>query len=180
MKESGRIYGVIGEFDSTRALCRAAERARALGYTRLDAFTSLPVEGLSEILGRKSSWAPAWVLAGSVLGGLTGYIMQWWGVGINFPFNIGGRPLNSWTLFIPITFELTVLGGAIAAVFSLFLLNGLPRLHHPVFAAPGFERATTNSFFLCVMATDPLFVPFLVRRFFRQNTDALKVTEVRQ
>src|SRR5215469_12276350 len=180
MKGSGRIYGVLGEFGSTQALCRAAERARSLGYTRLDAFTPLPVEGLSEIFGRKSSWAPAWVSVGGVLGGLTGYIMQWWGVGINFPFNIGGRPLNSWPLFIPITFELTILGGAIAAVLSLFVLNGLPRLHHPVFAGPGFERATTDGFFLCVMATDPLFDSFLVRSFFLRDTDALEITELRQ
>lgn len=137
-------------------------------------------EGMDEIFGRKGSWAPAWVLTGGVLGGLTGYLMQWWGIGINFPFNIGGRPLNSWPLYIPITFELTILGGAIAAVLSLFVLNGLPRLYHPVFGAPGFERATTDAFFLCVMSSDPIFDPILVRSFFVHDTDAVRVTELYQ
>src|SRR5438132_8170667 len=127
MKRSGDIYGIVGEFESEQALRKAAERGRERGYKELDAFSALPLEGMNEILGRKGSWAPAWVFTGGVLGGLTGYLMQWWGIGINFPFNIGGRPLNSWPLYIPITFELTILGGAIAAVLSLFVLNGLPR-----------------------------------------------------
>jgi hypothetical protein len=56
--------------------------------------------------------------------------------------------------------------------------NGLPRLHHPVFSAPGFERATTDGFFLCVMSTDPIFDPLLVRSFFVHNTDVFHVTEL--
>lgn len=113
------------------------------------------------------------------MGGLTGYFMQLWGIGINYPFNIGGRPLNSWPLYIPITFELTILGGAFAAVLSLFVLNGLPRLHHPVFSVPGFDRATTDAFFLCVLSTDPIFDPILVRSFFFRETSAINVTELR-
>lgn len=105
--------------------------------------------------------------------------MQLWGIGINYPFNIGGRPLNSWPLYIPITFELTILGGAFAAVLSLFVLNGLPRLHHPVFSVPGFDRATTDAFFLCVLSTDPIFDPILVRSFFFRETSAINVTELR-
>jgi hypothetical protein len=180
MKASGAMYGILAEFDSQRALRNAAKRARVHGYSQLDAFSPQPVEGIDEILGRKGSWAPAWVLTGGILGGLTGYLMQWWGIGINFPFNVGGRPLNSWPLYIPITFELTILGGATAAVLSLLVLNGLPRLHHPVFGAPGFERATTDGFFLCVMSTDPIFDPTLVRSFFLRDTTAVNVTELYQ
>ncbi|MBV9490469.1 MAG: DUF3341 domain-containing protein [Verrucomicrobia bacterium] len=180
MKGFSRIYGVLAEYHSEDALREAARQARVHGYAHMDAFSPLPVQDLDEILGRKGSWAPAWVLTGGTLGGLTGYFMQLWSVGINYPFNVGGRPLNSWPLFIPITFELTILGGAIAAVLSLFVLNGLPRLNHPVFAAPGFERATTDAFFLCVMSTDPAFDPVLVRRFFIQETGAVQVTELRR
>jgi hypothetical protein len=180
MKAFAGVYGVIGEYSSPQALCNAAKRAREHGYREIDAFSPLAVQGLDEILGLRPSWAPAWVLVGSALGGLTGYLMQLWGVGINFPFNIGGRPLHSWPLFIPITFELTILGGATAAVLSLFVLNGLPRLHHPVFAAPGFQRATTDGFFLFVMSSDPIFDPVLVRQFFLEETDAINVTELRQ
>jgi ActD protein len=179
VKAFPRIYGVVAEFKSRETLLKAAQRARAHGYGSMDAFSPLPVEGLDEILGRTWSWAPAWVLAGGILGGLTGYFMQLWGIGINYPFNIGGRPLNSWPLYIPITFELTILGGAFAAVLSLFVLNGLPRLHHPVFSVPGFERATTDAFFLCVLSSDPIFDPILVRSFFFRETSAINVTELR-
>jgi hypothetical protein len=119
-------------------------------------------------------------LAGGLFGGLTGYFLQLWGVGVNFPFNIGGRPLNSWPLFIPITFELTILGGAIAGVLSLFFLNGLPRLNHPLFAVPGFERVTSDAFFLCVMSSDPSFDPVLVKEFFVRETGATCVIELRK
>ncbi|HEY0792255.1 MAG TPA: DUF3341 domain-containing protein [Chthoniobacterales bacterium] len=180
MKGFSGIYGVMGEFNSEGALREAARSAREHRYEQLDAFSPLPVEGLDEILGRTGSWAPAWVLTGGVIGGLTGYFLQFWGVGINYPFNVGGRPLDSWPLFIPITFELTILGGAVAAVLSLFVLNGLPQLHHPVFAVPGFERVTTDAFFLCILSTDPGFDPLLVRRFFMQETGAVAVTEMRR
>jgi hypothetical protein len=180
VKGHSNIYGVMAEFSSEDALREAARCARAHPYEHMDAFSPLPVKGLDDILGRTGSWAPAWVLTGGVLGGLTGYFMQLWGIGINYPFNVGGRPLNSWPLFIPITFELTILGGAIAAVLSLFVLNGLPRLNHPVFAVPGFARATTDAFFLCILSTDPDFDPVLVRRFFLQETRAIAVTELRR
>jgi hypothetical protein len=180
VKGFSTIYGVIAEFNSEDALREAARSAREHGYRHMDAFSPLPVKGLDEILGRKGSWAPVWVFTGGLIGALTGYFMQLWGIGINFPFNVGGRALNSWPLFIPITFELMVLGGATAAVLSLFVLNGLPRLNHPVFAAPGFERATTDAFFLCVQSTDPDFDPVLVRRFFLQETSAIAVTELRR
>ena len=180
MKGFSTIYGVIAEFNSEDALREAARSAQEHGYRHMDAFSPLPVKDLDEILGRKGSWAPVWVFTGGLIGALTGYFMQLWGIGINFPFNVGGRALNSWPLFIPITFELMVLGGATAAVLSLFVLNGLPRLNHPVFAAPGFERATTDAFFLCVLSTDPDFDPVLVRRFFLQETSAITVTELRR
>ena len=180
MKGFSELYGVMAEFNSESALREAARNARKHHYEHMDAFSPLPVRGLDEILGRKGSWTPAWVLTGGLLGGLTGYFLQLWGIGINYPFNIGGRPLNSWPLFIPITFELTVLGGAVAAVLALFVLNGLPRLNHPVFAVPGFERATTDAFFLCVMSSDPYFDPVLVHRFFLHETRAVAVTELRR
>jgi Protein of unknown function (DUF3341) len=180
VKKSPEVLGVLAEFDSEHALRDASISARKRQYHHLEAFTPFPVEGLDEVLGHKHSWAPVWVLTGGLLGGLTGYFLQLWGVGINFPFNIGGRPLNSWPLFIPITFEITILGAAIAGVLSLFFLNGLPRLNHPLFAVPGFERVTTDAFFLCIMSSDPSFDPLLVKEFFVRETSAIGVIELRQ
>ncbi len=173
-------YGIMAEFASADSLREAAESAHRRGYRCMDAYSPVPVDGLAELVGRKRSVVPAWVLTGGITGGLCGFALQLWGVGINYPFNVGGRPLNSWPLFIPITFELTILGGAFLAVLSLFFLNGLPRLHHPVFSTPGFERATTDAFFLCIEAGDPQFDPVLVSRFLAEETNAVAVSELHQ
>lgn len=160
-----RLYGLVAEFESHEALLAAAREASAAGYRRMDGFTPFPVEGLPEALGRKRSRMPAFFLAGGILGGAGAYFMEWYANVVSYPLDIGGRPLHSWPAFIPITFELTVLGAALSGFFGSFFLNGLPRLHHPVFAVPGFERASVDRFFLCIEAADPRFDPVGVRRF---------------
>ena len=83
--------------------------------------------------------------------------MQYYSMAINYTFNSGGRPYNSWPVFIPITFELLILVGSLAAFLGMMLLNGLPLLHHPLFNVPQFDRSSQDRFFLCIEATDPQF-----------------------
>ncbi|HTQ58505.1 MAG TPA: DUF3341 domain-containing protein [Bryobacteraceae bacterium] len=151
------IYGVMAEFDNPTDLVNAAREARAKGYRKLDAYTPFPIEELSEALHLPKSKLPLIVLIGGILGGLTGYLMQYYVTVIYFPINIGGRPLHSWPMYIVITFELTVLFAAISAVFGLLALCGLPMPYHPAFNVPRFALASRNRFFLCIEAADPLF-----------------------
>ena len=152
------IYGLMAEFEDPTALVAAARAAREKGYRKLDAYSPFPIEELSEALHLHKNRLPLIVLLGGICGGLTGYLLQYYVTVIDFPINIGGRPLHSWPAYIIITFELTILFGAISAVLGLLALCGLPMPYHPVFNVPRFATAASrNRFFLCIEATDPLF-----------------------
>ena len=173
-----KIYGVLAEFDEAEKIIRAARRARAAGYEKVQAFTPFSIEELSEILpGKYRNWIPAIVLAGGILGGLTGFFLQYYAAAISYPQNIGGRPPNSWQAFVPITFELTVLGGALIGALGLFILCGLPQLYHPVFSEPNFRRASQNAFFLCIRANDAKF-DYPETRGFLETLEASEVTAI--
>ncbi len=151
------IFGVMAEFDSPSELVKAARAARAKGYRKLDAYSPFPIEELTETLHLHKNKLPLIVLAGGIVGGLTGFLMQYWIAVVYFPINIAGRPLNSWPSFIIITFELTILFASLSAVLGMMALCGLPMPYHPVFNVPRFSAASRNRFFLCIEAADPLF-----------------------
>ncbi len=173
---ASHIYGLAAEFESDAQLMHAAEEAYSRGYRQMDGFTPFPIEGLAEALGKKTR-IPLLVLCGGILGGCSAYFMEWFANVISYPINIGGRPLHSWPAFIPITFELTVLGAALTAFFCSLGLNGLPKLYHPMFNLPEFERASQDRFFLCIEATDTLFDAQATRTFL-ESLKPLLVKEV--
>jgi Protein of unknown function (DUF3341) len=163
-KQQG-IHGVIAEFEGPEQLVEAAQKAYAEGYRNLDAYTPFSVHGLADAIGHKGRRLPLYVLIGGLAGGLGGFLLQSYANVIDYPFNIGGRPFFSWPAYIPITFETTVLGAVLTAVFGMLLLNGLPQPYHPVFNVPNFEMASRSHFFLCIESTDPKFDVAQVTRF---------------
>jgi hypothetical protein len=178
-KPKTEIYGVVGEFASAEAVLDAAKKVHEAGYKKAEAYTPFPVEGLPEALGFHHSPVALLTLLAGITGGATGFFMCWYANVISYKLNIGGRPPNSWPAWIPITFELTVLFAALTAAISMLILNGLPRLHHPIFETPHFDEASRDRFFLCIEAKDPKFQTESAANFLT-TAGALAVTEVMQ
>jgi Protein of unknown function (DUF3341) len=148
-------YGLMAEFDSAQDLVAAAHKTHAAGYQKVDAYSPFPIEGLAEAIGFHKNRVPLVVLIGGLIGGLSGYALQYWVATITYPTNVGGRPYHSWPSFIIVTFEMTILFAGLSAVFGMLALNGLPMPYHPVFNVEEFRKASENKFFLVVFSSDP-------------------------
>jgi len=159
------IYGMMAEFDTPGDLVSAARRTYEAGYKKIDAYTPFPIEELSEAIGFHRNSVPLVVLIGGILGGCSGFGLQYWIHVINYPINVGGRPLNSWPAFIVVTFEMTILFAGIFAVLGMLALNGLPMPYHPVFNVPRFAFASKDRFFLIIFSSDPKYDAASTRRF---------------
>ena len=171
------LHGIMAEFAEPEQLLAATRAAYKAGYRKMDAYTPYAVEGVAEALGFTRTKVPLITLIGGITGALTAYGMEWYSAVVDYPLNVGGRPLHSWPAFIPITFELTVLFAAIAGLIGMLWLNGLPRPYHPVFNAPQFKLASQTRFFLCIEAEDHVFRGDEVRQFF-QDFSPISITEV--
>src|ERR1700710_1452899 len=170
-------YGLMAEFATADALIEAAHQEATAGDTKVDAYTPYPIEAVSEALALPPSVMPKVVLAGGLLGGFGGYMLQYWSQLIVYPMNIGGRPFHSWPSFIIPTFECTILGAALAAVVGMILINGLPQPYHPVFNVPRFALASRDRFFLVIEAVDPKFDSAATRSFLA-GLNASEVSDV--
>ena len=172
--QNADLYALVAEFDDAESLMAAAEATRDAGYTKTDAYTPYPVEGLDEALGMRPSRLGWVVLIMGTLGGLGGFFMQWYANNIYYPLNIGGKPLNSWPNFIVITFESAVLIAAFTAGLFMLARNGLPRPYHSIFNTPNFENVTHDKFFLAIEQRDEQFDLVETRAFL----DLLSPTQV--
>ena len=177
MKQQENIYGLMAEFATPEQLLEAARQTHNVGYRRIDAFAPFPIEGLAHAIGFHRTRLPLVVLLTGIVGAVSGFALQYYAAAVSYPINVGGRPLNSWPAFIPVTFEITILFAAGAAVFGMLIMNGLPTPYHPVFNVPRFALASRDRFFLCIKARDPMFDTELTRKFM-QTLNPREVTEI--
>lgn len=177
MEEKIVIHGMLAEFDSEEAILEAAHKTREAGYQRVEGYTPFAIEGLAEALGSSRTRVAAMTFFFGILGATLGFGMCWYANVISYRWNVGGRPPDSWPAFIPITFELMVLGASLGAVLSMLGLNGLPQPYHPVFNAPQFQLASKDRFFICIEAKDPKYDTAETRKFL-EGLSPISIAEV--
>jgi len=176
-EEKSSLYGMMAEFETPEELIAATKRAREAGYRKMDGFTPFPVEGMSEALAIRDKKVPLITLLGGLFGCTAGLTFQWYTMVHAYPVNVGGRPLWSWPLYIPVAFEFTIFCAAFSGIFGMIILNKLPQPYHPVFNVPNFDRASSDRFFLCIESVDKKFDRTTTREFM-QTLGAQNVSEV--
>ena len=171
-------YGVMAEFATPAAVTAAARGLHLNGFRRMEAYTPFPVAGLDQVIhGPRWPLLPLFVFGGATIGAVSSYLLQYWAAAVDYPLNIGGRPLNSWPAFTVSSFEMTVLFAVATAFIGLLIFCGLPLLYHPAFDAPDFDRASQDRFFLCVETRDGSFDEERLREIFARY-DAVRVALV--
>jgi len=123
-----QLAGVVGFFDNPADLIEATKKVRTLNYESFDCFTPYPIHGLDKIQGLKPSRLPWVTMTAALTGFMCAVLLQGWTSVINWPLNVGGKPMWSWPAFVPIFFELTVLFAGLCTVGGMLIFNGLPNL----------------------------------------------------
>lgn len=169
METNNEIHGVLAEFQNPKELCDVAESVNKSGYQDFDTYAPYPIHGMEKSMGVKKSPMGWIVLAGGLAGGIGALALMIWVTTSAWPYNISGKPLLDIPVYVPITFELTVLIAAFAALYGMLYLNGLPKLHNPLFNVDRFKAATDDGFFVCIEASDDMFSEDKVKELFQDN-----------
>jgi hypothetical protein len=161
---TAQYYGFMAEFDSPAAILSAAEKIRAAGYCRWDAFTPFPIHGLDKVAGFKNSLVGWFALLFGGVAFVATMGLIWFSNAFDYPLIVGGKPMFSPPMsFVP-SYIMMVLGVAVGAFVGMLALNGLPRLHHPLLQKARFALASRDKFFLVIGANDPKFSETETRR----------------
>ncbi|MFN1835318.1 DUF3341 domain-containing protein [Balneola sp. MJW-20] len=176
-EQNRSLYGILAEFRNPKELTDAARLVVKSGYSKFDTFSPFPIHGMDKAMNLKKSKL-GWIVLGHGLLGFSGAIaMMYFMSVLDYPINISGKPFFNAPAWVPITFELTVLLSAFGAVFGMFFLNGLPKLHNPLFSVERFKKATDDGFFVCIEAEDTQFEESAVKKLL-QDAGATHIEEV--
>ena len=152
-----KLNGILAEFSNPKETINAVEKLREKGYKKMETYSPFPIHGMDkamEVPDSKLGWI---VFCMAAIGLFVGIGLQGWSAVIDYPYMVSGKPFFSWQAFIPITFELTILFGAFAAVFGMLFINKLPMLYHPLFQSKNFNKATNDGFFIYIESVDKNF-----------------------
>jgi hypothetical protein len=177
IENSEPLYGLMAEFETAGELVAAARRTKDAGFKKFDAYTPFPIHELDDAMDLHDNRVSLYTLIGGLIGCIGGFSLASWVEAVALPLNIGGRPFISAPMYIPITFECTILVGGLTAAISMILMNGLPSPYHPVFNVERFVDASRSKFFLCIESDDPKF-DRLATAGFLESLDPEEIAEV--
>ncbi len=167
--ESGEaIWGMMGEFKSPYHITKAAEMFRDAGYKKWDVYTPIPIHGMDEAMGLKTSKIGPIVGIMAIVGVVSALALQGWTSAVDYRMVVAGKPYFAWEQFTPVTFELGVLFSAFGAIFGMLALNKLPMWYHPLMKKDRFLRVSDDRFVIAVEATDAKFNAEQLRAFFEK------------
>lgn len=148
---------LLVEFDSPAACERAIRALRDRGFSRMEVYMPYPDKSIQRAMSTPRSPLPRFVFAAGVVGALLAYWVIWYTNVVDYPLNVGGRPVHGVPAFIPITFETMVLFAGTTTFVLGLVLGGLPRFYDPLFEVPAFERVMVDGWFLALDRADPCF-----------------------
>jgi mono/diheme cytochrome c family protein len=119
------VRRLLATFETETAFVEASRAAAAAGLRVADAYTPYPIVGLPPIVGTQPSLIARASLYGGVLGASVGLLLQAWTSVVSWPLNVGGKPRLAWLAFVPVAFELMVLGAGVAAVGAFLVESRL-------------------------------------------------------
>ncbi|MBK9322734.1 MAG: DUF3341 domain-containing protein [Bdellovibrionaceae bacterium] len=158
------IGGIAGIWTEEHSVITAAAKTRESGFSKFDAITPYPVHGMEEACGIKRSWIPYVTFVAGLTGLLFGLWLTWWTSAVNWPINVGGKPMFSWPAFIPVIFELTVLFAALCSVAALFYVTKMPKMDPPVID----PDLTSHKFAIFVPQNDVGYDEVKIERLFKE------------
>jgi len=173
-------HGILAEFETAADIMNAAIQCRDAGFRTWDVYTPFPIHGMDDAMGLKKSLVGWFTFAGGLTGFFGGMLMIWFMNSYDYPLVVGGKPLFTPLFAFPVSYEMTILLGAFGTLFGMFLLNRLPRLHHPLLKNERFKKASDDRFFICIEAVDPKYSPEQTAAFLKDTCHAVAVEVVEE
>lgn len=166
--KQNNLTGILAEFKTPAELIKVSEKVVEAGFTEFDTFSPYPIHGMDKAMKLEKSKLGWIVLVSGTLGLIGAFSMMYYMAVHDYPINISGKPFLNIPAWVPVLFELTILLSTFGTVFGMFYLNGLPKLHNPLFNVERFSKATDDAFFAYIEAGDSLFDTEKVHNLFKE------------
>ena len=170
-------FAIMAEYETPAEIMAAAKKVHAAGYQKWYVHSPFPIHGMDDVMG----WDNAKVGYFTFFGGLTGFTigmtMQWFMNKFDYDLVVGGKPLFSGFFAFPVSYELTILLGAFGSLIGMFVLNRLPRHHHPLLANERFADVTDDKFYVVIECEDDRYEEQATRALL-ENTHAVHIEMV--